>query len=514
MSQILSLEVERFKSFAAPAHMRLAPLTVLLGRNNSGKSSLIQSLLLLKQTLSEPRPEVQIQLDGNYLSAFNLRELTTGWPKAGDVVDGPSMTLRWEAEIDVDRALGELRQPDIANLKKHSKLEWLDNIPSPLTSKLRLHTQEVRGTTSISEIGLSSGLEKEELFRFESIQTGWRCWYRDIETAKLEVELDHFLPYLLIDRSQVGPRDRERAYFNAFHLLFSQPLEALKRLLAGFQYLGSIRTSPPSLYKTSNVAPQEIGVSGELAAQLLHRRQNDLVHYTLPTAEPPELVHERSLVEAVNDVLKELSINVDLSVEEVQEVGFRLLFGNASLPHVGRGLTYLLPLVELGLLADPLRFEAHGNLPLPDYISACNQVSHIALEEPEAHLHPKVQSRLANWLVGLARSNRRILVETHSDHLVRRLRGLVARAPAQSEIESWLINNVVIYEVEQDCQGHSTIRESRLTSTGGLECWPDDFMDEGSEEDSAIYYASLAKEPAADYSSLRIVHDPSDEPNL
>jgi predicted ATPase len=42
--------------------------------------------------------------------------------------------------------------------------------------------------------------------------------------------------------------------------------------------------------------------------------------------------------------------------------------------------------------------------------------------------HPKVQTRLAHWFVALAMARRQFLVETHSDHLVRRLRGLAARA--------------------------------------------------------------------------------------
>ena len=54
-SRLLRLTVERFKSFEARTEIKLKPLTIILGRNSSGKSSLIQSLLLLKQTLAEPR---------------------------------------------------------------------------------------------------------------------------------------------------------------------------------------------------------------------------------------------------------------------------------------------------------------------------------------------------------------------------------------------------------------------------------------------------------------------------
>ena len=182
-------------------------------------------------------------------------------------------------------------------------------------------------------------------------------------------------------------------------------------------------------------------------------------------------------------------------IKEIQDVGFRLLFGEASIQHVGRGLNSLLPLIELGLFADPLRFSPlEPDLSLADYDRECDAFGHIALEEPEAHLHPKVASRLAHWLVSLAMSNRRLIVETHSDHLVRRLRGLASRAKKGSDFENWLLTNVSIVSVEQDADGRSTITQSRLTAEGGVgEEWPADFMDTATDEESQIYYSRLDK---------------------
>jgi hypothetical protein len=131
-----------------------------------------------------------------------------------------------------------------------------------------------------------------------------------------------------------------------------------------------MRTLPPSIYRPASVPPAEIGASGE--------------------------------------------------------------FGEASLQHVGRGLGYLLPVVQLGLISDPRRFDAAlGVSPRDEYMKALEAFTPMAIEEPETHLHPKVQTRLAHWFMTLAMSGRRLIVETHSDHLVRRLRGLIARARAE-----------------------------------------------------------------------------------
>ncbi len=502
-AKLTAISIERFKSFRGQTRIDLAPLTIVIGRNNSGKSSLIQGLLLLKQTLIDPRPDVMLRLEG-MLEAFGLREITFGRPPLAARVDGPVIAVEWESEVDVTAAFAAAQSPDLVNLTKHSGVSWLQQPPAnkTLRTSMKLHTVELDGAAEIDRIELSSlDGDNPPTVHISKREGIWTCSWRETIASQIQVELDHFIPYLQINRSVVGPRDRQRAWHNAYTILFAQPLQALKELLTELHYLGSLRQPPPSLFKPATTAPSEIGVSGELAAQLLHRRQRDIVHFLPPvditssSLSVTDTVHALPLVDAVNSTLEALSVNAPLRVEEIADVGFRLLFGDASLVHVGRGLSYLLPLVELGLFADPLRFTgARGTMSLANYKNQCQSFTHIALEEPEAHLHPKVASRLAHWLVSLARANRRLIVETHSDHLVRRLRGLVARSEVGSDLEQWLLENVVVLSVEQDADGCSNVTTSRLTAEGGVgESWPADFMDESTDEESAIYYAKLSK---------------------
>jgi len=511
-AKLLAVSVERFKSFEHNTRVEFAPLTIILGRNNSGKSTLIQSLLLLKQTLRDVNPGVMLRLDGT-VDAFNLRELTFGWPPTDAPrpgfedypprTRGPTITVEWECEVDVKSAIGQLRGADLDNLARYSGITWLASPPghNVLRTAMTIKTADIAGTASIASITLTTG-ERERRTTIEIVVddgSGSLLW-NDEYAGDIDVEFDHFIPRLHIDRSKLGKRDRQRAWYNAYLVVFAPPLQSLKELLTEMHYLGSTRQPPPSLFKAATTAPNEVGVSGELAAQLLHRRQRDVVHFLQPPIisgqlDPPDRVFARPFVQAVNMVMESLSVQAPVRVEDVQEVGFRLMFGNASLTHVGRGLGYLLPLIELGLFADPQKFTGPAqDTSLAEYQKACRSFTHIALEEPEAHLHPKVASRLAHWLVSLAMSNRRLLVETHSDHLVRRLRGLVARAGRGSELEAWLLTNVVVLSVEQDEAGRSTVTTSRLTAEGGFgEVWPADFMDEATDEESAIYYAKLDK---------------------
>jgi predicted ATPase len=404
----------------------------------------------------------------------------------------------------------------LKNLAKLSGVDWLESPPETkrLTTSLTLRLHEVTGTPSIASLVLRSVADN---VTFE-IDPSWNCLWNGVHADKLEFGFDHFIPYVKFP-NESGPRARQRVWHNAFNVVFGHPLEALHQLLGAMQYLSSTRQLPPSLYRPATTAPDELGVSGELAAQWLHRQQKDVVHFLPPPRiEDDKLVREdrvleRPLVQAVNTLFEALSVRVNVRVEEVQEVGFRLMFGDSSLVHVGRGIGYLLPLVELGLFADPLRFESTGDMPLTQYTQLCQSFTHIALEEPEAHLHPKVASRLAHWLVSLAMSNRRLIVETHSDHLVRRLRGLVARAGQGSELEKWLLENVVVLSVEQDAEGRSSVTSSRLTADGSVgEVWPADFMDEATDEESAIYYAKLDKAETREAPRVELID--GEEPEL
>lgn len=535
-ARLLAITLERFKSYEKATTIPLSPLTVVLGKNNSGKSSIIQALLLLKQTLALPRPEVPLHLQGSLFEALSMREITYGWPNAAKLVEGPKITLRWSSRIDGNAAWERAGQPDRNTFVRNTGLKWMNGLVSQLVAlqlrvtELELAYAEVEGQTVLSEARLRSFAIAEDrepecrfTFKREVPRGTYSCWFNGQDASKLYVGMDHFLPNLALDKSDLGPRHKQRSWFNAFLLLFAQPLDDLKAVLSGFGYLGAMRTPPPTLYYPAPVPPEEIGVSAEYAAQMLHSRRSDSVHYLSPLRIEsgdiilPKRIKAQSLELAINDVLAELGIDVQLKVGDVKDVGFRLFFGQASLQHVGRGLSYLLPVIQLGLVADPMRFNAAlGDLTPDEYESLCRSYSHIAMEEGDAHLHPKVQSRLAHWLVALAMARRQIIVETHSDHLVRRLRGLAVRAKPGSEMEQWLIQNVSIVKVEQ-ANGTSTAETVRLTPQGSLEDWPAEFMDEATDEERAIYDASLDKPvlPLPTKSeTMSVEHDVGEEPDL
>ncbi|MEX3004389.1 AAA family ATPase [Serratia fonticola] len=519
--RLLALTIENFKSIYEKTRVEFGQLTVFLGKNNSGKSTITQVLLLLKQTLELARVETVLNIDG-YVSAINLRELISGWPETEGNVKGPYFSIEWSSQVDIDKALEISGKPDLATLMDKASLPWLaDEIGKnkELCCKLDLQYCEFNGKIVLDKVSLISSLtpnftdQNSICARFEidrNEEGRYQCHWDGVVYKKIDVDLHHFIPSISIDRRNIGPRNRQRSLANAFNILFSQPLDSLDSMLRGFSYLSSIRGLPLSIYSPSSSSGEDIGISGEFAAQLLYTHKEEPVHYLFPNFDDINISFspkEKKLAVAINEILLGLGIDTPLSIHEIEKVGFRLMFGKATFSHVGRGLTYLLPIVQLGLFSDPMRFKHGVNI----LESVQNRLC--AFEEPESHLHPKVQSRLSTWFVSLARANRQVIVETHSDHMVRRLRKLLAQSKPGSEIEGWLSTNIRIVSVNQ-IDGKTLIESGLIKKDGSVEVWPTDFMDAAVNAEQEIYYAALDKEDdISETVESNIEHANGDEPD-
>lgn len=130
-------------------------------------------------------------------------------------------------------------------------------------------------------------------------------------------------------------------------------------------------------------------------------------------------------------------------------------------------MSQVLPILVLSLLAEP--------------------GSTLVFEQPELHLHPRVQTRLADFFVSLTSIGKQCLIETHSEYLVNRLRYRAATAESSAVAES-----VLVYFVEKSGQ-RSKYRAIEITEFGGLTEWPAGFFDENQDTAAAILKAAMAK---------------------
>ena len=245
------------------------------------------------------------------------------------------------------------------------------------------------------------------------------------------------------------------------------------------RYLGPLRDEPKALYPlTSSVGPLDVGLKGELTASVLDLHKHRFIEY-IPTVQfdssevVPTSTHCR-LEDAVCDWLKYLGVADSVHSYDKGKLGHELkvsltrLGRSHDLTHVGVGVSQVLPILVMCLLAE--------------------SDSTLIFEQPELHLHPKVQTLLGDFFLSMALLGKQCILETHSEYLINRLRFRAAAAPASNS----LVRFMKMYFVEK-LEDSSNFREVRVNEYGAIPDWPEGFFDQSQTEAEAIMLAATRK---------------------
>lgn len=221
------------------------------------------------------------------------------------------------------------------------------------------------------------------------------------------------------------------------------------------RYLEPLREAPKAFYTYATgggINPQiPLGSRGEHLAQALYDKTPRV--YPLPgNLENKKLI---PLIDAVNQWLPKLDLDGQIQVVPQGRQGFYLTVGSHVLPMLGTGISQVLPVLTLCLTA------RRGDL--------------ILLEQPELHLNPSIQQKLAEFLLQMSQVDRQILVETHSEYFVTRLRLLQARDENMGKYIKLLF-------VEKSKNLGTQYREVETNSYGEIQEWPKGFFDQASND--------------------------------
>jgi predicted ATPase len=221
------------------------------------------------------------------------------------------------------------------------------------------------------------------------------------------------------------------------------------------KYLEPLREEPKAFYSYASgggVNPQiPLGPKGEHLAQALY----DATPRVYPLPNKLDNKERIPLIKAVNAWLPELGLEGSVEVKPQGRQGFFLTVGDHVLPMLGTGISQVLPVLALCLIA------RRGDL--------------ILLEQPELHLNPSIQQKLAEFLLNMSRAERQIVVETHSEYMVTRLRLLQAK---DSKLKSF----VKLLFVEKSADLGTQYREVVSNSFGEILEWPKGFFDQASND--------------------------------
>ncbi|MEJ2705343.1 MAG: DUF3696 domain-containing protein [Sedimentisphaerales bacterium] len=450
---ITKLQVKFFKSWEDTGPLRFAPLTGFFGTNSSGKTSLLQLFLMLKQTV-ESLDRKRVLHTGDDFSIVDLGTFP-------DLIH----CHRTDAALEVSISWNLLKTLKIKDPQQKDKnlFEGKD---------LTFHVQ-IEGKTGIPTV-------KEFSYSYAGNTFGMRMHSTNGKKPKSGYDLItdpyHSIrqpgrPWPLPSPMKFyGFPDQASGFFQNVGFLSEIVLE-LEGLFGRIKYLGPLRDNPKRIYTWAGEAPSDVGRKGELAvAAILAAREKG------PYISPGRKRKRRGLEETIARWLRDMGIIDSFSVKRIGKArkDWEVLVQKTEqspevlITDVGFGLSQVLPVLVL------CYYVPEGSV--------------LLLEQPELHLHPSAQSWLADIFIDVVENrNVQIIVESHSEHFVRRLQLRLAEKKISPD-------KTALYFLEmRNSASHSEKLDVDLY--GNINNWPKDFF--GDEMGETIARTEVAMERQA-----------------
>lgn len=430
---IISLRCENFRCFKDSKTIELAPLTLLFGENNSGKSAIIQALHLPAHTLQSEGKETPLALAGmNYdygsysdvVFRHDENELITF--SYGTIFPLSEKEQRLFV-LRVDYGYLPRRREIYLNslIIEDSEGEIIRILYNKYTSSIK--SMYLRSVDS-KDLSYFSRLISRFYFLLEPIHGPYETHMR--LKRKYGKELGEKLFGDLIDVLSIN-RDFSRC-FRRIHHLGPLRIPARRTLL----YTGSSFTG-------------EVGSKGEITLQnysaLLKRRKKE----------------DKKKINLINSALYRLGF---IKKFEIYPIGTRhyefwtrhsVSMLRANLADTGFGTSQVLP-VLFSLYATP-------------------EDSTLLYEQPEIHLHPAAQAELGSVFAEACSPRKRIIIETHSENLILRIQTELAKGNLKPK-------DVRVYYIQPKKGGHRVINLPLNEKGEFLKKWPKGFFEEGYKE--------------------------------
>ncbi|UWQ50647.1 DUF3696 domain-containing protein [Leisingera caerulea] len=447
-----SMQIQNFKSWRNVS-VDCAPITGFFGTNSSGKTSLIQFLLMLKQTKDGTDRAISLDLNGDLVSLGTISDAIHGHDEG--------LSLQWEMGFFLDSELSifdaSKETPTVISRSKHLNISASNVVyeGGPRANRLSYRLGGVEFSLApkaeqTSKFDLRSEKLEDDAADFQFVRTQGRAWQLPGPT-----------------KSYAFP-DQARTYFQ--NAAFLADLEAAyEAQLDKVYYLGPLRQYPQRDYLWSRSRPTDVGQRGERAI--------DAILAATAAGEKRNLRYKafyKSFQEMVAYWLKEMGLIEAFWVEEIApnsnrwqaRVKTKKQGSDVLLTDVGFGISQVLPVVTL------LQYVPEG--------------STVVLEQPEIHLHPLAQAGLADVIIQAATHRKvQVLLESHSEHLLLRLQRRIAEEVIPSE-------DVQLYFCDAP-KGESTITRLEIDLLGNIQNWPEKFMGDAFNEAAQAELARLSR---------------------
>lgn len=540
---IKGFKIENYKAFEN-AYIDIKPITILLGANSIGKSSLMQLILLLKQTLNtKSEYKSALKLNGEFINLGEPENIFRNFQTDKDFkisfkLSNPNNVLNAERYLEdikysvlsldrdverfkfinlenstgisqrhlihssnlfnehenndpVEKIVRKLRstfnkfvEPSLSTVVKESKMNriFLNDMRRASSIIKKINVTTIKDTLnfleSIKQIE-TKNLEYQYTFKIDS-----KTNLLQITSLKVYSENNKLIAGISISKSKNGKTVTainsdyaKQSTLNKFRNEISRNLEFKTLYLSSripLRYQIGYRRA--ALVDENIFSTIFVDLFATITKPVSFNFDESLINYVSPLRAFPkryyfldeaktgdslntisgdnlaEILKENPRIKKqVNDWLETFGFEVEINKLrdiihnlKVKQAGIKL-----DITDVGFGLSQVLPVIVQGLL------------------SRTNSLT--LVEQPEIHLHPKMQAELADLFIDIVRTaefKKNMLIETHSEYLLRRLRRRIAEGLISSD-------DVAIYFIKKD-KNKSVIKKIAVSEHGAFD-WPEDF---------------------------------------
>ncbi|MYB93140.1 DUF3696 domain-containing protein [Candidatus Poribacteria bacterium] len=414
---ITHIRMRNFKSWEDSGEVTLAPLTGFFGTNSSGKSSLLQMLLLLKQTV-EHSDSAEVIFFGDENSPVTLGNLR-------EVIHGHDVEATLELEVGCRTQTSLIIEVGELNNYAHSGFSPLDVDSFTFSAAIQERNEQSIFEDAYYIFGPHNEWKKEWKY------SGLVSPSRDQSNVLLKGDYDGS-----------GPRIED---------LLKHLSSSFENLFDHIYSLGPTRVQPKRSYHWNDKDPADVGLWGDKVIDALlcaHMRRVKI----------SKKGEEATIEDRISEWLRELDLAYSFSLKPVgalKDDNYEVRIQKSAtspvvtLDDMGYGLADVLPMLVL------CYYTPKG--------------STLILEQPGIHLHPMAQADLADLLIEvITERNLQILIESHSEHLLNRLQRRVAE-------EKIAADQTALYFCRY-IDGASKIDRLEMDEFGNIANWPENFF--------------------------------------
>lgn len=485
-----SIALEKFKAFSCLDDLEVKPLTILCGVNSGGKSSILKSLLLLKQSYENSSATNEMTLNGSYTKCGLMKDvLFRGKDNEFTLKNrffvkyrGNKFVRKSKQDISTAKELGKITKLNPSNISSFCidvTCTFCKKEVAELWDSNYLKDYKV----VITPYSSSDKPKDNSAFSVE-------LKYKSGKKGKYDVILDNF-PTISNDRITITLSDCV-CYFSGMRLTnlyyevekknehkieltdFLNNIYSVSRIVAdqynGIKYLGPLRENPQRQYSIGSENIQADSTGADTPFVLAKSKNKTVISELYPPICEDDLFHKVNAADSnffglIQCWMEYFDLG-RLALQSSNDTQTLILnVKDSNIADVGFGISQTLPIIVHGLSMD---YEQT-----------------LLLEQPEIHLHPRMQMRMADFLITLAQTNHGVIVETHSDHIINRL---VRRILEDNTDE--LLNNIKIYFVE-NCDEGSFVQDIKIDKVRGIYKYPPEFFSQFSSETSYILKAGI-----------------------